>query len=99
MRKYVGAFAMDVIAACAYGINIDSINNPDHPIVTNAKKILGIDANLNIILSVMAPSLARFFKLESFDINATNYFDKLTNDIVNERKKLNNCSKTDKSLY
>jgi hypothetical protein len=28
---------MDVISACAYGIDIDSINNPDHPIVSNAK--------------------------------------------------------------
>jgi cytochrome P450 family 3 subfamily A len=78
---------MDVISACAYGIDIDSINNPDHPIVLNAKKILNIDANISVLLSVLIPSIAKFLKLEPFDINAANYFDSLTNKLVEERKK------------
>jgi cytochrome P450 family 3 subfamily A len=79
---------MDVISACAYGIDIDSINNPDHPIVSNAKKILNVDASISVLLSVLVPPLARFLNLEPFDINAANYFDYLTNKLVEERKKL-----------
>ncbi len=87
MRKYIGAFAMDVISACAYGIKVDSINNPNHPIVLNAQKILNVDASLSAFLSAFAAPIAKFFKLELFDINATNYFDVLTNKLVEERKK------------
>ena len=79
---------MDVISACAYGIKIDSINNPEHPVVLNAKKIFGIDASISTILSITAPNIARFFKLEFLDPKAIKYFDDLTNQIVNERKKL-----------
>jgi hypothetical protein len=89
IRQYVGAFAMDVISACAYGINTDSIKDPNHPIVVNAKKILNVDANISLILSVFAAPIARFLKLEPFDMKATNYFDALTNKIIEERKKFN----------
>ncbi|CAG2101065.1 unnamed protein product [Medioppia subpectinata] len=86
MRKYIGAFAMDVISACAYGINPQSISNPDHPIVTNAKSILGLDAGVNQIFSVLTPALARFLNLEPFPVKAVDYFDDLTNQILKERK-------------
>ncbi len=81
---------MDVISACAYGIDIDSINNPEHPIVLNAKKILNVDASISVLLSVFAPQFAKFLNLEPFDINAANYFDSLTKKLVEERKKLAN---------
>ncbi|CAG2167622.1 unnamed protein product [Oppiella nova] len=96
MRKYIGAFAMDVISACAYGINTESVKNTSHPIVTNAKKILGVDAGIGILLSILAPGLAKLLKLEPFDINAINYFDELTNQILKERKVINKYKVTDK---
>ena len=99
MRQCIGAFAMDVICACAYGIKVDSINNPDHPIVVNAKKMFGVNADLGIILSVFAPNIARFLKLEFFDKSAIKYFDELTNQIVAERKKINKYSTGDKCKF
>ncbi|CAG2174563.1 unnamed protein product, partial [Oppiella nova] len=96
MRKYIGAFAMDVISACAYGINPQSINNPNHPIVSNAKKILGVDAGLHQIISVMIPRLGKLLNLEPFDIKAVDYFDGLTNQILSERKVSNKYTTTDK---
>ncbi|CAG2174790.1 unnamed protein product [Oppiella nova] len=86
MRKYMGAFAMDVISACAYGINVESINNANHPIVVNAKKILSVDTSFSFMLSILCPSIARFFKLEPFNVNAINFFNNLTEQIVAERK-------------
>ncbi len=94
LRKYIGAFAMDVISACAYGINTDSVNNPNHPIVVNAKRILGVDANIGIILSVLAPPIAKFFNCEPFDKDSVNYFDVLTNKIVDERKRTQGITKS-----
>ncbi|CAG2115328.1 unnamed protein product, partial [Medioppia subpectinata] len=97
MRKYIGAFAMDVISACAYGINPESINNPDHPVVTNAMKILNIDVGVGFITSVMFPKLAKLLGCEPFDIKAVKYFDELTNQILSERKTRNKYTANDKS--
>ena len=77
---------MDVISACAYGINVESINNANHPIVVNAKKILSVDSSVGYIVSVLFPPIARFLRLEPFDTNALKFFDSLTERIVNERK-------------
>ncbi|CAG2121720.1 unnamed protein product, partial [Medioppia subpectinata] len=87
MRKYLGAFAMDVISACAYGINVESINNPNHPIVVNAKKILSVDSSLSYAVSALLPPIARLLRLEPFDKKAIEFFDSLTKEIVNERKR------------
>ncbi|CAG2117573.1 unnamed protein product, partial [Medioppia subpectinata] len=86
MRKYFSAFAMDVISACAYGINVESIHNPNHPIVINAKKILSVNSNLSYAVSVLLPPFARLLRLEPFDTNAIKFLDLLVKDIVNERK-------------
>ncbi|CAG2113708.1 unnamed protein product, partial [Medioppia subpectinata] len=97
MRNYVGAFTMDVICACGYGIQADTINNPDHPIVTNAKRVLGFNGGLSIVLSALTPGLARLLRLEPFDIKAVKYFDGLTKQILNERKVNNKSTANDKS--
>lgn len=88
IRPYVGAFAMDVITSSAFGVNADSINNPEHPIVANVKNILGFNANISIFLSVVMPKLAKLLGMEPFDVKAINYFSALTQQIVAERKKL-----------
>ena len=84
---------MDVLTACAYGIELDSINNPNHPVVTNVKKILGVDANISQLLSVLAPPIAKALKLEFLDLEATDYFDSLTELLIKERKLNKNVNK------
>ncbi|CAG2179632.1 unnamed protein product, partial [Oppiella nova] len=96
IRKYVGAFAMDVISACAYGINISSIDNPNHPMVMNVKRILSTDVSVGLMLSIITPGLARLLRAEPFDRKALQYFDELTEQILTERKKFNKYSKSAK---
>ena len=88
IRKYLGAFALDVISSCAFGIKVDSINDPNHPMVVNSERFSNFDTSLNRLLCVGFPKLAKLFKLEFFNVNAINYFDKLTHQIVNERKSI-----------
>ncbi|CAG2179890.1 unnamed protein product, partial [Oppiella nova] len=90
IRKHVGAFAMDVISRCAYGIDVESIKNPNHPLVLNARKILSVDANIGIIVSALFPALGRLIGAEPFDMSACRYFDDLTKKIIDERKLHNN---------
>lgn len=70
-----------------YGIEIDSVRNPDHPVVVNATKILNVDINFTQIICFMFPKVAKFLNLDIFDRDAVNYFDKLTFEIVEKRLK------------
>ena len=87
LKKYIGGFAMDVIASCAYGIEIDSVSQPDHPVVVNAKRILNVDISFSFLGCLFFPSLAKWLGLEPFDKKAVDYFDDLTFKIVEKRMK------------
>jgi hypothetical protein len=43
---------MDVIISTTFGVNIDSLNNPEDPFVENAKKVLRFDYFDPLSLSV-----------------------------------------------
>ena len=85
-------FAMDVIACCGYGIELDSINTPNHPVVVNAKQILNVDASFSMIVSSMFPAVGRLLGLEPFNQKAVQFFDDLTFQIVQQRM-ANGCAK------
>ncbi|XP_035693886.1 cytochrome P450 3A11-like, partial [Branchiostoma floridae] len=48
------AYAMDVISSTAFGVDIDALNNPDHPFVTHAKAIFDMNL-LKMYLYIMVP--------------------------------------------
>ncbi|XP_054166543.1 cytochrome P450 3A8-like [Oppia nitens] len=98
MRKYFGGFAMDVIGACAYGVTVDAINNPDHPIVVNAKKIFSENSSWSNAVSVLCPPLARFLNLEPFQPEGILYFERLAEKIIAERKAENKNGKSIKRM-
>ncbi|EPY73033.1 cytochrome P450 3A12, partial [Camelus ferus] len=43
LKDIFGAYSMDVITSTAFGVNIDSLNNPQDPFVENSKKLLRFD--------------------------------------------------------
>ncbi|XP_039632154.1 cytochrome P450 3A40-like [Polypterus senegalus] len=40
MKDFFGAYSLDVMASCSFSVDVDSVNNPDDPFVTNIKKML-----------------------------------------------------------
>ncbi|XP_071508824.1 cytochrome P450 3A6-like [Diadema antillarum] len=59
-RKLFGAFVMDTIGSCAFGLNIDSQGRPNDPFVTHAQRAFRIDQNSPIfVISAMFPSIGR----------------------------------------
>ena len=78
---------MDVIACCGYGVEIDSVRDPNHPVVVNATKILNVDVTFTQIVCFLFPRVAKLLKLDIFDKDSVNYFDKLTFEIVEKRLK------------
>lgn len=43
MKDVLGAYSMDVITSTSFGVNVDSLNNPEDPFVEKAKKLLRFD--------------------------------------------------------
>ncbi|CAG2174354.1 unnamed protein product, partial [Oppiella nova] len=89
---------MDVVGASFYGINIDSLNNPDQPIERYLKRIFSGNGTFSQAMSSMAPTVAKWLGLEFFDTESTAYLDALTDRILRERKhnnKYTNSRRTD----
>ncbi len=55
--------------------------------MVNATKILNVDVTITQIICFLFPKVAKWFKLDIFDKDAVNYFDKLTFEIVEKRLK------------
>uniref|UniRef100_A0A8C2WCY4 unspecific monooxygenase n=1 Tax=Cyclopterus lumpus TaxID=8103 RepID=A0A8C2WCY4_CYCLU len=43
LKEFFGPYSMDVVASTAFSVDIDSLNNPSDPFVTNIKKMLKFD--------------------------------------------------------
>nr|XP_054761059.1 cytochrome P450 3A8-like [Lytechinus pictus] len=57
-----GAFVMDTVGSCAFGLDIDSQSDPKNPFVSNAKKAFQFDVwNPFFIIGSMIPALGRVF--------------------------------------
>nr|XP_058892781.1 cytochrome P450 3A29-like isoform X3 [Kogia breviceps] len=55
VKDFFGAYSMDVITGTAFGVNTDSINNPQDPLVEHSKNILKFN-----VLSPLAVSIIFF---------------------------------------
>ncbi|XP_072514048.1 cytochrome P450 3A56-like [Salminus brasiliensis] len=55
-KELFGAYSMDVITSTAFSVDIDSLNNPDDPFITNIKKMLNFNFLTPVfLLAVMFP--------------------------------------------
>ncbi|KAF3852396.1 hypothetical protein F7725_005751 [Dissostichus mawsoni] len=54
MKEFFGPYSMDVVTSTAFSVDIDSLNNPSDPFVTNIKKMLKFDL-FNLSSSLLGP--------------------------------------------
>ncbi|XP_059108185.1 cytochrome P450 3A9-like isoform X3 [Peromyscus eremicus] len=53
MKDIFGSYSMDVITGTSFGVNIDSLNNPQNPFVQKVKKLLKLNFFDPLFLSVI----------------------------------------------
>uniref|UniRef100_A0A665TZB4 unspecific monooxygenase n=1 Tax=Echeneis naucrates TaxID=173247 RepID=A0A665TZB4_ECHNA len=90
LKEFFGPYSMDVVTSTAFSVDIDSLNNPSDPFVTNIKKMLKFDFLDPLLLTVAVfPFTAPFFeKLEFsfFPVSVTKFFYSALQKIKSNRE-------------
>ncbi|XP_053414073.1 cytochrome P450 3A4-like [Nycticebus coucang] len=91
LKDAFGAYSMDVITGTSFGVNIDSLNNPQDPFVENTKKLLRFDFLDPFILSIILfPFLTPVFEalsITAFPKDVTDFFKKSVKRMKESRLK------------
>ncbi|XP_015177306.1 PREDICTED: cytochrome P450 9e2-like [Polistes dominula] len=91
MKNIFTRYTNDVIAACAFGITINSMKDPENDFYVNGKKATNFDGFKSIVFFFIHnfPWLANKLKLKLVPIDLENYFINVITDIINTRKQRN----------
>ncbi|KAG9262889.1 cytochrome P450 3A56-like [Astyanax mexicanus] len=99
VKEVFGAYSMDVITSTAFSVDIDSMNNPKDPFVTNIKKMLDIDFLSPIFIIAMvfpfALPLLENMKISFFPQSVSDFFLGSLKKIKTEREAKNHKSRVD----
>nr|XP_031288389.1 cytochrome P450 3A29-like isoform X2 [Camelus dromedarius] len=91
MKNIFGAYSMDVITSTAFGVNIDSLNNPQDPFVENSKKLFRFDFLDPFLLTIIFfPFLTLVYEalnITLFPKSAVNFFTKSVKRMKENRLK------------
>ncbi|XP_044931008.1 cytochrome P450 3A12 isoform X2 [Mustela putorius furo] len=91
LKDIFGAYSMDVITSTSFGVNIDSLNNPQDPFVENTKKLLKFDFLDPLLFSIILfPFLIPVFEMLNiwiFPKKVTDFFKKSVERMKESRLK------------
>jgi len=75
VTETMNRFTIDVIASCAFGINGNSLKDPDSEFVRNIGKIFkfSVTKALAMVAAFFAPHLQKMFRLKVVDDKSNNY--------------------------
>ena len=80
---------MDTIIQVAFGVKMDSFNNPNNPIVTNGRKIFQMDLGfwsiLQFLVIIISPKLAKLLSIEIAK-EEVEFFTKMATDIMDQKR-------------
>ncbi|KAM3624158.1 uncharacterized protein V6R79_019912 [Siganus canaliculatus] len=99
LKEFFGPYSMDVVTSTSFSVDIDSLNNPSDPFVTNIKKMLKFDL-LNPLLLIIAffpfmgPILEKF-EFSFFPSSVTDFFYAALQKIKTAREKSSHQSRVD----
>uniref|UniRef100_A0A8C8SEU2 unspecific monooxygenase n=1 Tax=Pelusios castaneus TaxID=367368 RepID=A0A8C8SEU2_9SAUR len=99
VKDIFGAYSMDVVTSTSFGVNIDSMNNPNDPFVKEIKKLVKFNFfDPLFILIFVCPFFVPILKkmnVNFFPKDPIKFFTKSISRIKEERKKEAKGSRTD----
>ncbi|KAK3511227.1 hypothetical protein QTP70_033617 [Hemibagrus guttatus] len=99
IKEFFGAYSMDVVTSTAFSVDIDSLNNPKDPFVSNIKKMLKFDLLNPLLLTValfpfITPVLEKM-DFAFFPTAVTDFFYASLQKIKSERVAQDNKKRVD----
>lgn len=94
MKDFFSRYTNDVIVSCAFGIKVDSLNDPDNMLFTEGKSLLNVFTGKGLakmFLLIMIPKVLKFFKIQ---VTNTGEFRRIVMDTMDLGKK-NNIHRSD----
>ncbi|XP_017543382.1 cytochrome P450 3A56-like [Pygocentrus nattereri] len=89
VKDFVGAYTMDVITGSAFSIDIDSLHNPNDPVVSNVKKMVELESFRPVFLiAALFPftiPLMEKMSITMFPTSALDFFFAFTRKIKADR--------------
>ncbi|XP_076584600.1 cytochrome P450 3A40-like [Chaetodon auriga] len=99
LKEFFGSYSMDVVASAAFGVDIDSLNNPSDPFVTNIKKMLKFSLlNPLLVIAGVFPFLGPIFEkfeVSLFPVSVMKFFYDAVQKIRSERETSKQKSRVD----
>ncbi|XP_044203377.1 cytochrome P450 3A40 [Thunnus albacares] len=99
LKEFFGPYSMDVVTSTAFSVDIDSLNNPSDPFVTNIKKMLKFDLfNPLFLLVAFFPFLGPVFEkfeFSFFPASVTDFFYSALQKIKSNRETSKQKSRVD----
>lgn len=96
VKDVMARFGIDIIGSCAFGLDIDSINNPENEFRKISTKLLrqNFRAIIRNILNSVIPGSSKILGLRSNPKEREDFFFKIVGDTVKYREK-NNVERND----
>uniref|UniRef100_A0A674JLB4 Cytochrome P450 3A n=1 Tax=Terrapene triunguis TaxID=2587831 RepID=A0A674JLB4_9SAUR len=97
VKDVFGAYSMDVITSTSFGVNIDSMNNPQDPFVKEAKKLVKFDvfSPLFLLISVF-PFLTPLLDMLNVNIFPSDAVEFFTRSVIKIKEKRKRDTPTDR---
>lgn len=82
---------VDVIGTCAFGVNVDSLNEPKNDFYVWGKKATNLEGlqMVKFFLARLMPRVLKFFNVKFLDSRVENFFLKLVSDTIAVRAEKN----------
>lgn len=89
MKELLMKFTVDVIATCAFGLEINSFDNPSNDIQRLARKATDFTKSwmlFKFLGYMMIPKIMSFFNIKIFDKEVTDFFQTAIIDVMKGRE-------------
>ncbi|KAF2892017.1 hypothetical protein ILUMI_14156, partial [Ignelater luminosus] len=90
MRDTFTRFANDVIASSAFGLNCNSLKEPENEFYLMGKEVTnftGLWSNIKLMIIFVTPKLSQVLGLKFFKPKVTHFFKKIVKDNLDSREK------------
>lgn len=93
MKDFFAKYTNDVIATCAFGVKVNSFENPNNEFYMEGKKLTNFNGGflqaIKFFVLILLPKLANLFRIKFFDDSVTKFFKKMILDTMATRQNQN----------